>query len=175
MVVTFVSSNEAKRDFWRAVAADEGYGIAVMPAVVDIPEIQDSVQRIAEQKARDAYHIYQKPVIVEDVSLGIVKWDLAPGPYIKYWRNAHLPDKAPAVFTVAATFYDGSAMFTEYAHTMGVIAQGQGDVGAGFNPVFWPDGAPSTLGNMTAADERKWSPRTKAAKALFASITASKQ
>lgn len=80
---------------------------------LDIPEIQGNSQAIAIDKAEKAFKIMKKPVVVEDVSLGIDYLHGMPGPYIKdflrtmgndgIWKMVSpLPDhSATATCTVA--------------------------------------------------------------------------
>ncbi len=175
MTTVFVSSNSAKCAFWKDMAAAEHFPLTVTSTFADVPEIQGSVQRIAEQKVRDMHQLHPGVgVIAEDVSLSVEDFGGPPGPYIKYWDNPYLPDGSCAVFTVAAAFFDGSTMYTEFSHCSGRIRQGVCDTGAGFDPVFWPDGAGSVLGAMSLADQQKWSPRAAVARALFQRVQESK-
>ena len=68
---------------------------AFMPADItlssvdlDLEEIQsDDPLEIMTDKVKRAYDEVQKPVVVEDVSAGLVKFDGLPGPFIKFFMK----------------------------------------------------------------------------------------
>ena len=60
-------------------------GIKVEQAKLDIIEPQaDTVQEVARSKAKQAYSILRKPLIVEDGAFVIDELNGFPGPYIKF-------------------------------------------------------------------------------------------
>ena len=63
-------------------------GVDVKHHKADLPEIQGTSEEVAISKAREAFKIVQKPVIVEDVSLFFTALNGLPGPYIKHFLDA---------------------------------------------------------------------------------------
>lgn len=80
--VLFATSNARKiKEANRALGR---YGIKVEPVKVEVDEIQDrDPVRVVKEKARAAYQVLQKPVIVSDTSWAIPALGGFPGAYMK--------------------------------------------------------------------------------------------
>ena len=79
----FASSNVHKYREARSIAAGLGIGLEFLES--DLEEIQsDSLACIALRKARDAFAISRRPVIVEDDGLFVDSLGGFPGPYSSY-------------------------------------------------------------------------------------------
>ena len=78
--VLFASSNEHKYEEAEKILAE--FGIKLEFFKTDLVEIQDdSLSKIALQKALNAYEKCKKPVIIEDDGLFIDSLSGFPGPY----------------------------------------------------------------------------------------------
>ena len=70
----------------------EGTSVAAKFEIVNQPieldELQGSPEEIATRKAREAFKIVGKPVLIEDVSLFFNAYKNLPGPYIKSFSAA---------------------------------------------------------------------------------------
>ena len=79
----FVSSNIHKFEESQRILSNLGVNISLFKTTLE--EIQsDSLSKIAERKAIDAYTKVQKPVIIEDDGLFINSLNGFPGPYSSY-------------------------------------------------------------------------------------------
>jgi len=84
--VLFASSNEHKYEEAEKILAE--FGIELEFFKTDLIEIQDdSLSKIALQKALNAYEKCKKPVIIEDDGLFIDSLSGFPGPYSSYIFN----------------------------------------------------------------------------------------
>jgi len=81
MDVLLATSNEHKARAVQAVL-----GRRVQHIKLDLPEIQAiDVQEVIERKARAAYRLVGKPVLVEDTSLSLQAWNGLPGALIRWF------------------------------------------------------------------------------------------
>ncbi len=79
--LTFITGNAAK-----ATYLQNFFHMPVEHVKLDLKEIQSlDTKEVAEDKARRAYEILQKPVLVEDGSLVFVGMQPLPGPFIKWF------------------------------------------------------------------------------------------
>lgn len=145
--VIFVTGNQDKADYLARML-----GIPLERQAHELEEIQGTIDQIVAHKARQAYELIGKPVLVEDVSLGFDAFDGLPGPYIKYY--VHQQDgleklcrmldsfptrraKAEGVFG----YFDGQRLELIRGELLGEIAEHpRGTNGFGWDPIFCPDG-----------------------------------
>lgn len=143
---------------------------------LDLDEIQDlDPARVLEHKAREAYRILQKPVLVEDTALVCHALGRLPGPFIKSFRQEigdagicrildGLNDRsATAVITFGV--FDGTDFKGFEGSTSGSIAARPHEtagIGHGWDTIFIPDGETRTSAEMNEADYTKYSARKKA-------------
>lgn len=81
MDILLATSNEHKAKTVQSVL-----GRPVQHIKLDLPEIQAiDVKEVIEQKARVAYHLVGKPVLVEDTSLSLQAWNGLPGALIRWF------------------------------------------------------------------------------------------
>lgn len=81
--IIFITSNSGKVKALQRRLQETKY--KVTQESIDIPEIQaDSASEIALFKAKYAYEILRKPIVVQDSSFHINSLKGFPGPYIKY-------------------------------------------------------------------------------------------
>lgn len=142
---------------------------------VDLPEIQsDDATEIVTDKAKRAYKIVGKPVVVEDVEAGLEKLNGLPGPLIKFFNAKlgkdalyQLAGKEGEKATVACTigYYDGSEMVIVRGQVDGTVVAPRGDA-FGFDIVFVPNGENQTYAEMGAERKNQISHRSKAIRAF---------
>lgn len=142
----------------------------------DLPEIQSiDLEEIVRDKARRAFSVVGKPVVVEDISAGLEELNGLPGPFIKDFEKKlgldalhkmARSDAAPAVVTCSIGYYDGKNEFTVKAEVTGTAVPERGENGFGFDKCFMPSGQGKTYGEMTPQEKDAVSHRSKAI-ALF--------
>lgn len=141
---------------------------------LDLDEIQDlDPARVLEHKAREAYKILQKPVLVEDSSLVFNALGRLPGTFIKFFNEEIGNEKMcrlldsfkdrSATNQVIFGLYDGKKFFAFEAEVKGRIANTpRGNLGFGFDSIFIPDGQDKTRAEMSEEVYAKYQPRNKA-------------
>jgi len=83
MTIVFVTGNARK--VGEARLACDAYGIEIEQKALDIKEIQSNKpQEISEHKAREAFEVIEKPLVVTDTFFHIPALNGFPGPYMKY-------------------------------------------------------------------------------------------
>ncbi|MEO7904592.1 MAG: non-canonical purine NTP pyrophosphatase, partial [Candidatus Saccharimonadales bacterium] len=81
----FITGNQDKADYLAKTL-----GIVLEHRKVDLDEIQSSdPKEVIASKVRQAYAFLRQPVLVEDTSLSFVALDGLPGPFIKFFNDAH--------------------------------------------------------------------------------------
>jgi len=163
--VAFVTSNVNKYEEAEKILAE--FGIKSQFWQKDLIEIQDdSLRKIAVQKAQDAYNHYEKPLIVEDDGLFIDSLSGFPGPFSSYvfktiGNNGILKmigDNRDAQFVAVIAFCDSSnePILFESSVT-GTISKNIQDGGWGYDPIFIPEKQNKTYAEL--ADKNKLSHR----------------
>jgi non-canonical purine NTP pyrophosphatase (RdgB/HAM1 family) len=171
--LTLVTGNPGKLKEWKRLLPSE---FTLETADIDLDEIQSmDLMAIIEDKARRAYERIGTPVLVEDVSAGLVKLGGMPGPFIKYFELSmgldalfKLADKAgdSAIVTCTVAYFDGARLIAAEGSTVGTVVPPRGKNGFGFDAVFVPNGGTRTYGEMTPHEKDIISHRGKAIKAL---------
>ena len=83
--IVFATSNNGKIASLKGHIAAHGLDISIVQQPLDLIEPQaNTAAEVAAVKARQAYEILKKPVLVDDSSFHIVSLGGFPGPYIKY-------------------------------------------------------------------------------------------
>ncbi len=155
------------------------FGIEVIGMQMDIPEIQDTQDRVAEEKAKFATKAIKAPVIVEDTGVYFEAYKDFPGIHSRFIfqaigyegilkllesksRKAYFktvmaycePDKEPKIFI---------------GINNGRIAEtviGTSHPRLPYDSVFIPDGEKRVFAEMTKEEKAKYSARAKAAEAF---------
>jgi inosine triphosphate pyrophosphatase len=178
--ILLVTGNAHKLKEWqRAMPA----GVDFSSIDLDLPELQsDNPTEIVTDKARRAFEVIGKPVIVEDVSAGLVELGGLPGPFVKFFMKklgqgalyqlAGRQDGAPALVSCAATYYDGNKTISVSGDVKGRIVAPRGDSTFGFDVTFVPDGYEQTYAEMDAELKGRISHRALAIKNLLAALEA---
>jgi len=155
--VLFVSSNTHKYEEAKKILAE--FGIKLEFFKTDLVEIQDdSLSKIAPQKALNAYNKCKKPVIVEDDGLFIDSLSGFPGPFSSYvfktiGNNGILKlieDNRGAEFVAIIAFCDSSnepILFE--SKVVGTISKNIQGEGWGYDPIFIPENQNKTYAELT--------------------------
>ena len=163
--VIFASSNIHKYEEAKEILAE--FGIELEFFKTDLVEIQDdSLSKIALQKALNAYEKCKKPVIVEDDGLFIDSLSGFPGPYSSYIFNTIgnngilklIRDNRDAQFVAIIAFcdYNQKPILFE-SKIVGTISKNIQGNGWGYDPIFIPEKQNKTYGEL--AEKNKLSHR----------------
>ena len=168
--VFFASSNVHKYEEAEKILSE--FGIKLDFYQTNLVEIQDdSLSKIALQKALDAYDKCKKPVIVEDDGLFIDSLSGFPGPYSSYIFNTIgnngilklIGDNRDAQFVAIIAFCDSSNEPTLFESSVaGKISKSIQDGGWGYDPIFIPEKQNKTYAELD--DKNKFSHRYEALK-----------
>jgi len=155
--VIFASSNIHKYEEAKEILAE--FGIELEFFKTDLVEIQDdSLSKIALQKALNAYEKCKKPVIVEDDGLFIDSLSGFPGPYSSYIFDTIgnngilklLEDNRNAQFVAIIAFCDSGNEPTLFESSVtGTISKNIQDGGWGYDPIFIPEKQNKTYAELT--------------------------
>ena len=141
---------------------------------LDLPEIQaPTTAEVALQKARAAFALLGRPVIIEDAGVELDAFGTFPGPFIKFWEtlgglasicravDGPAMRGAAAVCVLGVCTAEGS--FVVEGRTRGTIAEHpRGANGFGWDAIFVPEGAERTFGEMSPAEKDAVSHRRRA-------------
>jgi inosine triphosphate pyrophosphatase len=171
--LTFITGNAAKAKYLK-----EYFHIPVDHLKLDLIEIQSlDLQEIAIDKAKRAYEIVQKPVLVEDVSLTFIGLKSLPGPLIKWFLETlgneglcKLVDSLStrdAVAAVEFVLYDESGPHCFGNSVKGTVTEiPRGERTFGWSQIFIPDGFSQTWEEMSEEEREKTSLRKPALEGL---------
>lgn len=168
----FVTSNKHKA---REIAEILGKDIKIRE--LDVPEIQSlDLDKVITAKAKAAYEIVKKPVIVEDISLEIDILNGLPGPFVKFFLQSLGTEgivklvgknKSDTTVTAAIAIYNGSKMKIFKGVVHGKLSKkNKGESGFGFDKIFIPKGYQQTYAQMSPELKNKISHRAKALRML---------
>lgn len=171
-IITFASTNPDKfREVESILAARR---IQASFARLELVEIQsDSLEEVAQEKAKSAYSRVKKPVMVEDDGLFVDALAGFPGPYSSYVfktiGNAGvlklLKDESKgrsATFRSLIAFFDGSTLQLFEGQARGSISEKISPGGWGYDPIFMPDGAAGMTFAGLAGGKNDYSHRRRA-------------
>ncbi len=170
--LTFVTSNKNKvREIGQIL------GPEVRIRELDISEIQSlDLDQVVSAKAKAAFQVVKKPVVVEDVSFEIEALNGLPGTFIKFFmqrlgseKTACLVghEKTNTTVTAAVALYDGIKLKIFKGVTHGTLSKkDRGTSGFAFDHIFIPKGHKKTFAEMNAELKNKISHRAKAFRKL---------
>ncbi len=133
---------------------------------IDLDEIQSlDLNEVVSHKAKQAYEMIKKPVLVEDVSLEFRALGRLPGTFIKFFieevpfeticRMLDGLDRSAYAACVFA-YYDGKNMKLFESGLDGEIAENpRGDSGYGWDKIFIPGGYSKTRAELSEQDNQK--------------------
>lgn len=170
--LVFITGNPAKAKY-----LSNYFNWPVEHKKLNIHEIQSlNLEEIVGAKAKEAYKIIKKPVLVEDVSLVFKELKSLPGPLIKWFLetlgNGGLcrmlnGENREAVAKVAFCYFDGKMAQVFSAQRRGSISQKpRGKMGFGWDPIFIPHGFNKTWAEMNDDEKYQSSMRKIALKRL---------
>lgn len=166
MDLTFITSNADK-----ATYLANYLDIPLSHHRFDLPEIQSlDLEEIVIHKARAAFKLIKKPVLVEDVSLVFTSFKDLPGPLIKWFLRSlgkeglcRILDPYPvrtALARVNFCLYDGQKSQIFAGEMLGSISSVPiGKAGFGWDPIFIPKGSTKTWAEMTSNQKHQTSMR----------------
>lgn len=165
----FVTSNENK---WREAQLILGRDLDRI--TLELPEIQAATtMEVALEKAKVAYALLKRPVIIEDAGVELRALGGFPGPFIKFWEKLGglesicravdgLADRrAEAVCALVAFNAEGGQPFEGRA-AGSIAAAPRGTNGFGWDAIFIPDGESRTWGEVSQAQKDARSHRRRA-------------
>ena len=156
MKPVYATGNAHKAKYFNAMV-----GVELDHEAVDVEEVQSlDIRNVVEHKAREAYRILKKPVIVEDTFLTFKGLGSLPGPFIK-WFLSELGCEGlckmldgyhdrTAFAGAAIAYFDGENLEIFEKELEGTISnRPKGDSGFGWNVIFVPNASTKTLGEMS--------------------------
>ena len=160
MDIYFVTGNADKLR-----EAEQILRVKLKSAKLELEEIQglDS-DKIAEHKAKQAWSLIQKPLVIWDQSLYIHCLNDFPGPLIKwFWEKVSL-EKICQIANffndyeistkTTLTYYDGTRIEHFYGEVYGTIpSKPRGTNGFAWDPIFIPRGYDRTFAEMTPEEK----------------------
>lgn len=165
----FISSNQHKVDY-----LTKWLGIPVDHKKVDLDELQSlDLRLVTEHKARQAYKLVERPVLVEDIALTFDAMGRLPGTLIKWFLEELQPsglcrladglEHRRAHATIMYALFDGHELhFFEHTVHGAIAPEPRGEYGFGWNSAFIPEGANKTYAEMTDDEVRPFSVRSNA-------------
>lgn len=164
--LVFITGNAAKAKYLSSY-----FHFPVNHVKLDLSEIQSlDLRSIVEDKAKRAYEIVKKPVIVEDVSLTFLVLKNLPGPLIKWFlesignsgmcRLLGEQDDRSAIAEVQFAFCDDQGVKIFPGSVQGEIATTpRGTTDFGWDPIFVPLGHTKTWAEMSLDEKHETSMR----------------
>ena len=151
----FASSNRHKFSEAKSILSRHNITLEFFPC--DLEEIQsDSITDIANHKAKSAFSLCKKPIIVEDDGLQILSLNKFPGPYSSYVFQTIgnkgilnlLGHDRRASFQSVITYCDKNQLISFDAVLHGKISRTIRGQGWGYDPIFVPDGKRQTFAQI---------------------------
>ncbi|HEY6588040.1 MAG TPA: non-canonical purine NTP pyrophosphatase [Nitrososphaeraceae archaeon] len=147
--IYFVSNNLHKYSEIKSMSNDKIIGLDLKFCKQDIIEIQDEkIEKIAIEKAKSAYTIVKKPIIIEDDGLFIKSLNGFPGQYSKFIlksignigiiRLLKGSSDRSAYFKSIFVYNDGIIVKVFYGKIIGKISSTITEGGWGYDPIFIP-------------------------------------
>lgn len=193
MKLIFATNNQHKVEEIRAVLPSH-FEIQTLKEAgidIDIPEPHNTLEENAREKATTIYHMTNTACFSEDTGLEVEALNGEPG--VRSARYAgedksfqnnmekllfHLKGKEnrKAQFrTVVCLIMEGNIELFEGICKGRIIAEQKGDEGFGYDPIFVPDGAEKTFGEMSMEEKARYSHRRKAVDKLVSFLNLSGQ
>ena len=145
----FVSNNLHKYSEIKSMSNDKIIGLDLKFCKQDIIEIQnEKIEKIAIEKAKSAYNIVKKPIIIEDDGLFIKSLNGFPGQYSKFIlksignigiiRLLKGSSDRSAYFKSIFVYNDGIIVKVFHGKIIGKISSTITEGGWGYDPIFIP-------------------------------------
>lgn len=157
-------------------------GVALSSIEIDLPEIQSlDMEAVLAAKARQAFEVARRPVVVEETGLELAALNGFPGPLVKWMLDAIGAEglartalalgnpRAKAVCLLLWT--DGESTRLGRGETSGeLVLPARGDRGFGWDPVFSPDGEGRTYGELSEREKDELGHRGRAWRDLLRAL-----
>jgi non-canonical purine NTP pyrophosphatase (RdgB/HAM1 family) len=153
-----------------------GFAVERVALELEEPQALDPFE-VVEAKARSAWRVLQRPVLVEDSGLHVRAWAGFPGALVKWIEESAgidaiprmldaWPDRSATASCVLAAF-DGVELVAARGEVHGKIAgRPRGSGGFGWDTIFEPEGETRTFAEMTTEEKDRISHRRRAWEAL---------
>ncbi len=152
----------------------------------EIPETTGTIEGNSLQKAETIWESLKESVAAEDTGLEITALNMDPGVDTAFYagperdpqKNMALvlqnlkneKDRSAQFRTVFTLIHKGKIYQFEGVCKGVIAAEAIGDKGFGYDPIFIPDGADQTFGQMDLSDKKKFSHRAKALSSLLSEL-----
>lgn len=172
-MLTFITGNADK-----LAEVERLLGRSLAHATLTLEEIQAlDLDSVARHKARQAYALLQRPVLVEDTGLAFAAWNGLPGALVKWFLTSlgaaglcrllqGEPNRAATATTVFV--YCDDVQLRVFSGTIDGVITGkpQGNGGFGWDAIFQPCGSERTFAEMTPKEKDRFSMRRLAVEQL---------
>jgi len=186
MKLIFATNNHHKAEEIHAIL-DNSFEILTLRDAgihIDIPEPHDTLEANATEKSKTIYELTKTNCFSEDTGLEVKALNGEPG--VKSARYAgdsrsfdknieklldnlkDKPDKTARFRTIISLIIDGKETLFEGICKGKIVNEKKGINGFGYDPVFIPDGADKTFGEMSMEEKIVFSHRKKATEKLVA-------
>ncbi len=177
--LVFITGNQHKADYLA-----KWLGVPVPHQKIELEELQSlDLAAVVAHKARGAYAVVQKPVLVEDVALTFHALGRLPGTLVKWFLEEIGPEglckivqpfaDKTATASIMYGLFDGYELKTFEAYVRGQVAPQPRSLASAvwggstsWNGVFVPDGHTKTYGEMTDDELKPFSHRARAIEKL---------
>jgi len=138
---------------------------------LDLEEFQSlDIYKIARDKAKQAYKLLKKPVVIEDVAFYIEELNCFPGPLIK-WMLSSMEDKGiyeisksfknkHALTRCVVCYFDGGKFSFFTGDVKGKIVDPKNRKAFGFDSIFMPKGMNETYSEISKEEKNSYSHRS---------------
>lgn len=193
MKLIFATNNNNKVTEIRNAISPEYEIISLKEAGIaqEIPEPYDTLEENASEKSQVIYRLTGKNCFSEDTGLEVEALGGAPGVYSARYagENASFNDNCVKLLkemeghsmrrarfrTVISLIINTEEVIFEGICEGKIAKEARGEQGFGYDPVFVPDGAEATFGEMTLAEKQKYSHRAKAVEKLVVYLNRQKR
>lgn len=171
--IVFVTGNSEKAEEAKAIL-----GLPVkIKEVKHLPEIQSmDLDEVVREKAKAAFEVIKKPLLVDDVAFYIDAWKDFPGPFIRFMipmgvegilKTLKNEANRKTLLCCGIGYHDGKKVHVFIGKIKGKISkEARGKRHFGFDPIFIPDGGKLTYAEMGFEEKNKVSHRAKALEEL---------
>ncbi len=171
-----VTSNEGKYREYRRILEDAGLELDLK--LINYPEEQlDTIEEVAEHSALFLTGTLKTDFFIDDSGLFVDALGGFPGVYSAYVQKTignngiiqlmEGKENRSAQFRTCVAYFDGRLHLFTGTTVGSIAAEGRGNRGFGFDPIFIPDGHAETYAEMTVEQKNSISHRSKAAWAFL--------
>lgn len=166
MVLTFITSSAHKH-----AEVERILGQALAREALPLEEIQAiELEPVVRHKAKQAFALLGRPVLVEDTGLAFAAWNGLPGALIKWFlaslgaagicRLLQQEDNREATAMTVFAHYAGAEVQVFSGLVQGIVpATPRGSCGFGWDGIFQPLGSARTFAEMTPEEKDRFSMR----------------